>query len=235
MAYCVHCGVKLENSEKRCPLCDTPVYDPCEGERKQAPSAYPCRSEEQVLQMSKSYLLRLAAWLAFVPAALCAAIDLLFSGLSGWCLYPAAALTLLFFAFALPLILPKHRFTVSYIFVSCAAAGYLLMTSLLLEEKWFLPVALPMTVVTAVLLYLFIKYVQKKRPGLLRSLSALLIGAGLLSVLMDMVIYCYLHSAVHAPAWSLFVAAPCLFMGGLIRIALHKEGVAEELKRRFHF
>ena len=235
MAYCVHCGVKLEESEKRCPLCDTPVYDPNEGERKQAPSAYPCHSEEQILQMSRGYLLRLAAWLAFVPASLCVVIDLLIGSSFGWSLYPAAALTLLFFAFALPLTLKKHRFTVSYIFISCAAAGYQLMTAQLLREDWFLPAALPMTATAAVLLYLFIGYVRKKRPGLLRALSAAIIGIGLFSVLMDTVIACYLHAAFHEPSWSLFVAAPCLFMGGLIRIALRKEGVSEELKRRFHF
>ena len=28
MSYCVHCGVKLNLSEGKCPLCGTPVYDP---------------------------------------------------------------------------------------------------------------------------------------------------------------------------------------------------------------
>ena len=28
MAYCVNCGVKLATSEKKCPLCFTPIYHP---------------------------------------------------------------------------------------------------------------------------------------------------------------------------------------------------------------
>ena len=30
MSYCVQCGVKLENSLKKCPLCNTPVINPNE-------------------------------------------------------------------------------------------------------------------------------------------------------------------------------------------------------------
>ena len=28
MSYCVNCGVKLKNSEKKCPLCNTKVINP---------------------------------------------------------------------------------------------------------------------------------------------------------------------------------------------------------------
>ncbi len=32
MAYCVNCGVKLEETLTKCPLCNTPVYHPQEEE-----------------------------------------------------------------------------------------------------------------------------------------------------------------------------------------------------------
>ena len=28
MSYCVNCGVELDASATKCPLCDTPVYNP---------------------------------------------------------------------------------------------------------------------------------------------------------------------------------------------------------------
>jgi len=38
--YCVNCGVKLSDTEKRCPLCQTAVYHP-ELPRKEAEPLYP--------------------------------------------------------------------------------------------------------------------------------------------------------------------------------------------------
>ncbi len=33
MAYCVNCGVELEASLEKCPLCNTPVYHPVKEEK----------------------------------------------------------------------------------------------------------------------------------------------------------------------------------------------------------
>lgn len=34
MSYCVNCGVELDASAKKCPLCDTPVYNPKDRNRR---------------------------------------------------------------------------------------------------------------------------------------------------------------------------------------------------------
>ena len=47
MAYCVHCGVKLGAGEKRCPLCQTPVYDPAEPEKPEPKAAEPQPKAEE--------------------------------------------------------------------------------------------------------------------------------------------------------------------------------------------
>ena len=75
MAYCVHCGVKLGAGEKRCPLCQTPVYDPTEPEKPAAPKPYPVRTPEQELKRSKRFLLTLSALMLLAPAGLCFVID----------------------------------------------------------------------------------------------------------------------------------------------------------------
>ena len=45
MSYCVNCGVELDPSLKRCPLCNTPVIHPSQLAQKdtQARSFYPSR------------------------------------------------------------------------------------------------------------------------------------------------------------------------------------------------
>ena len=41
MSYCVHCGVELADSEKRCPLCHTRVVDPASPDAGQGRPPYP--------------------------------------------------------------------------------------------------------------------------------------------------------------------------------------------------
>ena len=41
MAYCVNCGVELEASLEKCPLCNTPVYHPVKEEKSKPASPYP--------------------------------------------------------------------------------------------------------------------------------------------------------------------------------------------------
>ena len=47
MSYCVNCGVELDASAKKCPLCDTPVYNPKAPEPEKQPSPFP-REKGQV-------------------------------------------------------------------------------------------------------------------------------------------------------------------------------------------
>ena len=48
MSYCVNCGVKLAKSEKKCPLCNTPVINPNKKDVVFEP-AYPCIVEKYKL------------------------------------------------------------------------------------------------------------------------------------------------------------------------------------------
>ena len=41
MSYCVNCGVELDASATKCPLCDTPVYNPKAPEPATQPSPFP--------------------------------------------------------------------------------------------------------------------------------------------------------------------------------------------------
>ena len=76
MAYCVHCGVKLHEGEKRCPLCGTVSIDPNEQPVSDARRTYPVRTPEQDLKRGKQFFLVLEAVLLLVPAGLNAVLYL---------------------------------------------------------------------------------------------------------------------------------------------------------------
>ena len=41
MSYCVNCGVQLDKTAKRCPLCNTPVINPSEAIDTVSKTPYP--------------------------------------------------------------------------------------------------------------------------------------------------------------------------------------------------
>ena len=49
MSYCVNCGVELDASATKCPLCDTPVYNPKAPEPATQPSPFPKEKGEELL------------------------------------------------------------------------------------------------------------------------------------------------------------------------------------------
>ena len=57
MSYCVNCGVELEKSEKKCPLCGVEVINPKEPPQDKEPRQrpYPNRIEELSVNINKQF------------------------------------------------------------------------------------------------------------------------------------------------------------------------------------
>ena len=55
MSYCVNCGVELEKSEKKCPLCGVEVINPAQPPEDKEPRQrpYPNRREELSMNINK--------------------------------------------------------------------------------------------------------------------------------------------------------------------------------------
>ena len=55
MSYCVNCGVELEKSEKKCPLCGVEVINPAQPPEDKEPRQrpYPNRIEELSMNINK--------------------------------------------------------------------------------------------------------------------------------------------------------------------------------------
>lgn len=162
--YCVNCGVKLSDTEKRCPLCQTTVYHP-ELPRKEAAPLYPegLGPEIQVNPLLMQFIVSACYLLAM---AVCLVCDLQLSGGIVWAGYVIGGLLLSYVVIILPLWFHKPN---PVIFVPCdfAAAGlYLLYINLATGGKWFLSFAFPVTgfvglVVTAVVVLR--RYIRRGR------------------------------------------------------------------------
>lgn len=237
MAYCVHCGVKLGEGEKRCPLCGTAVLDPAErGEEALAkPRAYPVKIPEQELKRSRNYLVSMAALILLTPALLCLVIDLLATRTVTWSGYASTALVLLFVAVAVPLLLSRGQAyaTVGVSFL-CLNAYLFLVEGLSNSGPWFFPIALPaLTLFTGMALLIILLYKKGKLNKLTLLASAFVAAAAECVAIEGLRL-----QSLGAPilfTWSPFVLAPCLFIAFSLFFINSNRAVREEVRRRVHF
>lgn len=141
--YCIKCGVKLAETEKKCPLCNTVVCHPDFAQTSARP-LYP--SNKMPKSSSGTKALNGAVIILFmIPLVVCFFADLLLDGFVSWYGYVAGALAVAYVTVALPLWFRKPN---PVIFVPCdfAAAGlYLLYINLVTGGTWFLSFAFPVT------------------------------------------------------------------------------------------
>lgn len=234
MAYCVHCGVKLGESEKRCPLCHTVSIDPAAPPGQDAPPLYPTHTKEQLLIRSKRYFLSLFAVLLLIPALLCLGIDFLGGGKISWSVYAFTALILLYITIAVPLWIDRHK---PY-FATLTAYVCLMLYLKMVEEvsrsgHWFFPIVLPCVSLFVGLILLIIFLYRRKKLGRLTLFAALLAVIAVTCVATDGLISLKLSKPPFL--WSLYVFAPCMFVSLLIFFLNSNRTIREEIRRRTHF
>ena len=118
MSYCVNCGVELERSLKKCPLCNTPVINPGELQKLTAQNAPYPKEKGQVDVVKRKDLAILTTVVLSATSLCCLLLNLfVFSG-SPWSLFIIGACLILFV-----LIFPLVIYTKLPIYLSLAFDG----------------------------------------------------------------------------------------------------------------
>lgn len=227
--YCVKCGVKLADTEKQCPLCQTdtsvwqlprPETDPLyPGDRIPKP---PLRSG--VVNGTILFLFCIPLLLTFL-------VDLQANRKMEWFFYVAGALVVLYVTVALPL---WFRRVNPVIFVPCdfaALALYLLLIERMTGGSWFLPFALPVTggiglIVTAVVTLL--RYLKKGRLYVFGG-AGIALGAMLLLVEFLMGV----SFGFRFSGWSMYPLVILGLLGGMLIFLGINKTAREKMERRF--
>lgn len=229
--YCVNCGVKLADTEKKCPLCNTEVYHP---DIKRAPvrPLYPENNMPRLKPLSKAFNGTVLI-LFFIPVFISFLSDWQTDGVLNWFGFVAGALALGYVAFALPLWFAKPN---PVIFVPCnfaAVALYLLYIDLQISGGWFLSFAFPVTgafclITTAVVALLY--YLKK---GRLYIWGSALISVGLFMPLMEFLLN--LTFRLEYIGWSFYPLIVLVLLGGaLIYLAINRSA-REMMERKLFF
>lgn len=228
--YCINCGVKLADTETKCPLCGTAVYHP----DMPLPAAQPLYPPRRMPVGSSSKVLCGALIIVFlIPLAVCLFADVQLNGTLDWFGYVAGALLLAYTAFALPLWFKKPN---PVIFVPCsflAAALYLMYIDLETGGSWFLPFALPVVgglglVTTAVVTLLY--YLKR---GRLYILGGACMALGAFMPLIEFLLT--VAFPIGFMGWSVYPLAVLFLLGGLLIYFAISASAREMIERKLFF
>ena len=229
--YCVKCGVKLADTEKKCPLCGTVVYHP-EISQPEARPLYPKNKMPEINSGSKA-LNGVLIILFLIPMIICLIADLHVDGRFEWSGYVIGAVAVAYVILALPLWFRRPN---PVIFVPCgfAAVGlYLLYINLAVGGDWFLSFAFPVTGFLGVLTTAVVTLVKYIKKGRLYIFGGAFMALGGFMLLME-----YLMSftfGIGFTGWSVYPLAVMVLFGGLLFYLAINTSAREMMERKLFF
>ena len=234
MSYCVNCGVELEKTEDKCPLCGTVVLNPNKKDKDSVEKKYPNRVETMDNAINRQFWVKILSIFLAVPALICFACNLLYNGSVSWSLYPIGGIVVLW-AFGISPFLFKKPAAIKWIIIDIIAlSGYLFMLEAITSSgRWFLPVAFPIVGIIGVFVLLITILIQQKKLKSLYIFSAIFFSLGLIMIAVEIIIDLFLFHEAQI-VWSWFVLITCSAVALLFIFIERKKKLKEELKRRLH-
>lgn len=211
--YCVKCGVKLGDTEVKCPLCGTNVFHP-EITREEKKNTYP-KNKYPIDDSSTLGLAILATVMFLIPFALVLISDLWFHHGITWSGYVMGGLVLGYIMFALPLWFRKRH---PVIFVPCwfgAAGLYLLYVNFATGGGWYLSFALPILCSMGTIIITLVVLLTYLRRGKLYIFGGATIAVGVVMPLIEFLM-CKTFAAISFIGWSFYPLASFALIGGLL-------------------
>ena len=228
--YCVKCGVRLADTEKKCPLCETPVYCPDVSEGS-AEALYPAGKMPKH-GSGRAVLSGAVIILFMIPLLLTFFSDIFPDGGIDWFGYVAGGILLAYLVFAFPIWFRKPN---PVILVPCdciAATVYLLYLNLSTGGDWFLSFALPLSVGASVIVSALVTLLYYLRRGRLYVIGGVMVGFGLYALMIELLMS--VTFATPFMGWSIYPLVSLSMIGGLL-IYLAMNRVAREKIERLLF
>lgn len=229
--YCIKCGVKLNDTEKKCPLCHTAVYHP-ELEQQNLPPLYPESSMPKIPKGSKM-LCGAVIIIFLIPLIVSFFSDMQNNGRLDWFGYVAGALILGYIVFALPFWFRRPN---PVIFLPCdiAAAGlYILYIDLAVGGGWFLPFAFPVLGGFGLISCATVTLLFYLRRGRLYIFGGASMAAGAMILLTEFLMS--FTFGIRFIGWSLYPLAVLFLLGGLLIYLAINASAREMMERKLFF
>lgn len=228
--YCIHCGVKLADTERQCPLCGTVPFHP-DIPFVEAEPLYP--SDRQpvtaISPLAALIVVTTAVLAALTVTLLC---DLRIFGGITWSGYVIGALLTAYEIFILPFWFKKPN---PVVFVPCAFATvglYLAYINFAVEGDWFLSFAFPIVGAVGLIVTAVVVLTRYLRRGRLYIFGGAAIAAGVFAPVMEFLLNLTFGHAQRF-LWSFYPMAALVLLGGMLIFLAICRPARESMERRF--
>ena len=234
MSYCVHCGVELDSSLKKCPLCNTPVLDPHNIPWFEAASPYPAKKGKVEPVRKKDAAIFVSVLLLTISIT---------CGILNWLVFSRAPWSLLVIGFCLVL------WVISFPLIYCrkfspypavlldgiAVSFYLYLISRLTGSNiWLFYLGIPVTALFTFLLEIFMLFTLKVSRSFFSVILYIFTFISLSCIGIELLCRNFLGDVLRI-TWSAIVLTVCVvFIIAIVTILLLPR-VREEARRRLHF
>jgi hypothetical protein len=210
MAYCVKCGVELDQNLTSCPLCTTPVYLPEDiedGVQKRYPDRVQKSQPKHINLVPSKAFVYLMTFIFVIPTIVCLMIDIRRYSTVTWSFYPVASLLLIWILMAYPALMKRYSF-IKVITIDIYST-VLFLISLDLYSGGFLSWSIyPVASLLLIWVYFLLAYLFGRR----NSIFIVIIGY------ISTGLYLYLIEQATKSTWFFELGMPILSLLGVLTL-----------------
>lgn len=234
MSYCVNCGVELDDSMKKCVLCNTPVLHP--GKDMQAEYEPPFPREKGAVETveRKDFAILLSAFV-LATSVTCGLLNVfVFTGFR-WSLAVIGVCVVLWVVMVPLVIWRKLSIYSSLLFDGLAVSIYLYMLAHMVDSfGWCFELGLPIVALVFVVAEALAMSIRKLPRAFLTVSLYFVLAIGILCVGIECLIDRYVNHAI-ALSWSAVVLTISAILAIVIITMLSRRRLRSAVRRRLHF
>lgn len=234
MSYCVNCGVELQASAERCPLCGTLVINPSELKRlRDIQTPFP-EEKGQVEDVKRKDLAILLTAILAATTVICGILNALCFKGSLWSLAVGGVCVVLW-VILIPVVIYKKQSVYVSLFLDGVVVALFLytLTYLIGHDRWFFGLALPITVLVTVIGELLTVCFRKLPSSFLAGCLELFTAAGLMCMGIEILIDRFLEQSI-ALSWSAVVLTVCGVLDIAFITMLSRKRLRHAIYKRLH-
>lgn len=227
--YCVKCGVELADSEKKCPLCMTPVYYPEMNKDAETPYPKNTKIKTEIGMRGIHFVITFLFVIAAIIPAICDISlhsSVTFSG------YVFGGLLFFYVLLILPGWFKRPSPAVFVPVDFCVAGALLAYVNYKVDGDWFISFALPVLAGFALIICAVFILIYYLRAGHLYIFGGALIATGALTVLIEFLLY-RTFEHYQKTFWSLYPLIALFLLGMMLIIIAIVKPLKESLKKIF--
>lgn len=227
--YCAKCGVRLADTETKCPLCQTVAYHP-DIERNKAEDLYP--KDKYPEKKRSARWVHIFFTLAYlIPVFTVLLSDLRENGRVEWSGIVVVSLVVAYVIFVLPTWF-RNANPVIFVPSGFAAVGFLLFyINLATNGSWFLNFALPVTAALCIIATTTVTLLKYLKKGKLFVWGGAFLGLGGFVILTEFL--SNIAFKIRFIGWSFYPLVTFVIVGGFLIFLGICRPARESVERRF--